>query len=75
MYNVEFPDCAVKKYSGNVIEMSIQSQVESDGHNLKVLDMIVYYKQKNSAVPKANAFITTSGFKTRGLHLSLLPLP
>ena len=40
--------------------MKILIQGDYDGNNLKTLYGIVDYKQDNSAVPKANAFVTTN---------------
>ena len=60
IYNVEFPDGAVKRYAANNIVMDILIQVDYDGHNSKTLDGIVDYKRDGSAVSKDNSFITAN---------------
>ena len=60
VYNVEFPYGAVIQYAYNVIVMEILRKVDSDGHNSKTFYGIVDYKQDDSAVSKANAFIATN---------------
>ena len=60
VYDVKFPDGAVNQYAVNVIAMNIVSQVNSDIHNSKTLNGIVYYKQYLYDVSKDDAFITTN---------------
>ena len=56
------------QYASNVIGMEIIRKVDSDGHNLNTFDGIVDYKHDDSAVSKANAFITTKQEKPESLR-------
>ena len=45
VYDVEFPDGAVKNYAANVIAENVLSQVESSGFYKQALDKIVIHRK------------------------------
>ena len=59
VYEVEFPDGAVKEYAANVIAENILRQVDSTGRYSHVMDGILSHRKDGSAVTKDNAFIVT----------------
>ena len=74
LYDVEFPDGAVKPYATNVIADNIYEQVDSEGSN--IVKSIDDYRADENAVSKANQFFigkngrqslrkTTAGWKLR----------
>ena len=65
-YDVMFPDGTTQQYSANVIAENIYSQVDDEGHRYLSMDEIVDYKRDESAIDKADAFITDKhGRKSR----------
>ena len=50
MYDVEFPDGAVKQYAGNVIAENVLSQVDQSGYHTQHLRRILAHKQLDDAV-------------------------
>ena len=59
VYDVEFPDGAVKHYTANVIAENLLSQVDANGQHSQLLDGICNHERLGNAVDKANAYITT----------------
>ena len=59
IYDVQFPDGAVKQYAANIIAENILYQVDSNGKHSHVLEGIVDCKSDGSAVTKENAFVVT----------------
>jgi len=59
VYDVEFPDGAVKQYAANVIAENVLSQVDSAGHHYQLLDGIDNHQRLGNAISKANAYVTT----------------
>jgi hypothetical protein len=59
IYDVEFPDGAVKQYAANVIAENVLMQVDSNGYNSCLLDKLVLHKRMGNAVSKQNAYVTT----------------
>ena len=59
VYEVEFPDGVMKSYAANIIAENILYQVDSHGRHHHVMEGILDYRKDNSALTKANAFITT----------------
>lgn len=51
IYDVEFSDGQVKKYSVNLIAENIISQVNSDGYSASLMEVIVDHKKDETAVP------------------------
>ena len=60
VYDVEFPDGAVKQFAANVIAENILTQVDSDGHRSDIMEGIIGHKSDKSALTKETAFVTTS---------------
>lgn len=65
IYDVEFPDGAVREYSANVIAENIYAQVDVEGHSYNILDGIVDYKKASNAIDKADKFIMTKSGQRR----------
>ena len=59
VYDVEFPDGAVKQYAANVIAENLLSQVDSNGCHTQELIQIVLHEQMGNALSSKNAYITT----------------
>ena len=60
MYEVEFPDGRVNKYSYNVIAENILSQVESKGYTSLLMEEIVdLRKDKTTDLNKIDAYVVT----------------
>ena len=59
VYDVEFPDGAVKQYAANVIAENVLSQVDSSGYHTQSLDGIIAHERMGDAVNKCDAYITT----------------
>ena len=59
VYDVEFPDGAVKNYAENVIAENILSQVYSSGFYTQALDKIVLHMKLGNAVSTKDYYVTT----------------
>ena len=59
VYDVEFPDGAVKQYAANVIAENVLNQVDSMGYHTQALDRIVLHERMGNAVSKKDSHITT----------------
>jgi hypothetical protein len=59
VYEVEFPDGAVKEYSADVIAENILKQVDSTGRYSHVMDGIIGHRKNGHAVEGDDAFIIT----------------
>ena len=59
VYEVEFPDGAMKSYSANIIAENILQQVDNHGRHSHTLVDILDARKGKKAVGKSNAFITT----------------
>ncbi|KAL7538844.1 hypothetical protein ACHAXR_009411 [Thalassiosira sp. AJA248-18] len=57
IYDLEFPDGAIKQYAANVIAENILMQVDSNGNDSHVMDGIIGHKKDKSAVTMDNAFV------------------
>jgi hypothetical protein len=57
VYDVEFPDGAVKQYAANVIAENMYSQVDIDGHRYNLLDEIVDYRKDGTALSRENMYV------------------
>ena len=66
IYEVEFPDGQVKEYGANIIAENIFSQVDSDGHSMRLFDAIVdYERDDNIAVSMEDRHIYTKSGQKR----------
>ena len=59
VYDVEFPDGAVKHYAANVIDENLLIQVDLSGFYTQVLDKIVLNSKLGNAVSMKDAYVTT----------------
>ena len=59
VFDIEFPDGAVKQYSANVIAENVLSQVNSSGHHSQFLNRITNHGRLGNAVSKENQYVTT----------------
>ena len=59
VYDVQFPDGAIKQYSANTIAENLYAQVDIDGHTSLVLEAIVDHRTDEEAIKKENKFFKT----------------
>ena len=59
LYDVEFPNGAIKQYAANLIAENILYQVDHDGRHSHVLDGIVGHRSSEQAVTSDNAYVVT----------------
>ena len=59
VYDVMFPDGAIKQYAANVIVDNVWAQVDQDGNHHLVLDCIVDHHRTDQAIDKADQYIVT----------------
>ena len=59
VYDVRFPDGAVKQYSANIIAENLYAQVDIDGHTSLVLGAIVDHRTYERALKKEDKFFKT----------------
>ena len=59
VYDVEFPDGAVKHYAANVISENVLIQVDSSRFYTQALDKIVSHKKLGNAVSMKGVYVTT----------------
>ena len=65
VYDVEFPDGAVKQYAANIIAENMYSQVDSEGHQYNLLEAILDYGTDGNAVRKGNEHVVTKRGRQR----------
>ena len=65
LYDVEFPDGAVKQYAANTIAENMYSQVDHQGYSTTILDSIVDYSKDGTAVTADNQYVTTRSGRRR----------
>ena len=58
VYDVEFPDGAVKPYAANVIAENLLTQVDPKGSHSHSLDKIILHQQMNNALSHKDAYVT-----------------
>jgi len=59
LYDVQFPDGAVKQYGANVIALNVLEQVESDGHYTVKLKRILDHCREGNAISKESKYVQT----------------
>ena len=59
VYDVEFPDGAVKQYAGNVIAENVLSQVDQSGYHTQHLRRILAHRKLDGAVDIKDGYFTT----------------
>ena len=57
IYEIEFPDRQIKKYTANVIAENILSQIDTDGFATVFFDNIIDYKKSNNTVNKSDRYL------------------
>jgi len=64
VYEVEFEDGTVERYTANIIAEHIYSQIDNDGYSREVLDEIIDHKMDSTALPPdvASKAETTKGW-------------
>ena len=65
VYDVEFPDGAIKQYAANTIAENMYSQLDSDGYSKTILESIIDYKVDDSAVTKDDMYVITQSGQRR----------
>ena len=60
MYDVRFPDGAIKQYAANIIAENLYTQVDHEGHRYLMLDAIVDHKKLPEAVSVKDQYFTTN---------------
>ena len=65
VYDVEFPDGAIKQYAANTIAQNMYSQVDSDGHQSQLLEAIIDYSKDDTAVHKSDRYTVTRSGRQR----------
>ena len=65
VYDVEFPDGAIKQYAANIIAQNMYSQVDSDGHQSQLLEAIIDYSKDDNAVHKSDKYTVTRSGRRR----------
>ena len=68
VYDVEFPDGAIKQYAANVIAENVLSQVDTSGFHTQHLSSIEHHERLGGAVSKADAYFTTKRGAKRRRH-------
>jgi hypothetical protein len=76
MYEVEFLDGQIKEYAANVIAENLYASSDPYGNLVVLMDAIVDHRKDDTALSKANAFITVRGRQyprksTRGWSLCI----
>ena len=59
LYDIQFPDDAIKTYSANLIAENILMQVDEDGYHCQSLEFILDHSSDNIAVDKKNKWIVS----------------
>ena len=65
VYDVAFPDGAIKQCAANTIADALYSTINIDGKSETVLDCILEYSKNDKAVSKADKYIHTKGGNCR----------
>ena len=59
IYDVMFPDGAVKQYAANVIAENMWAQVDQEGHQYRILEGITGHRKDSNAVERKDQFVKT----------------
>ena len=57
--DVELPHGKIKYFSANVIAENMHAQVDDDGHDVQMLDAIVYYRKDRNKADKDDTRLRT----------------
>ena len=59
LYDVEFPDGAVRRYAANIIAENVLAQCDADGFYNNVMATVLYHKRDGTSVPMLEKYFTT----------------
>ena len=65
VYDVRFPDGAVKQYASNVIAENLYAQVDMEGHSYLMLESIIDHRKNEEAINKKDQYFTTRSGQRR----------
>lgn len=65
LYDVEFPDGAIREYGANVIADNMYSQVDHEGFAYNILDGIVAFDKSRHATSRKDKYIVTKSGQRR----------
>lgn len=68
VYDVEFPDGAVRQYAANIIAENMYSQVDSEGFQYELLDSIIDCAKDGNALEKGQEYVVTKRGRQRISH-------
>ena len=71
LYDVEFPDGAIKQYAANTIAQNMYAQVDSEGHSTSVLESIVDFAKTKKAIPMSDKYVTTKNLENTAVESQL----
>ena len=60
IYDVLFPDGAIKQYAANIIAENLYSQVDSEGNQFVMLDDVIGHRKLDSALSKDKMYVVTN---------------
>ena len=60
IYDVLFPDGAVKQYAANIIAENLYSQVDSEGNQFVMLDDVIDHRKSDAALTKDKMYVITN---------------
>ena len=59
VYDIQFPNGDVSKYSANIIALNFLAQVDPEGYHANVLEAILDHKRDGTAVPMSGKYFKT----------------
>ena len=59
VYEIEFPDRQIKKYTTNILAENILSQIDSEDFSTVLFDGITDFRKNKTAIEKTDRFIIT----------------
>lgn len=59
IYDVEFPDGEIKEFAANILAENMLTQVDSEGHSIRLMENIVDWKKDATAVPMEDKYLIT----------------
>ena len=65
VYDVEFPDGEIKKYSANIIAENMYAHIDAEVIFHSLLDYILDFKKDGNTVDKEDIYVTTKSGKRR----------
>ena len=65
VYDVMFPDGAVKQYSANIIAENMWAQVDHEGHQYRMLEAVTGHCKNGNAVEKSEQYVYTKQGKRK----------